>query len=174
MTAAPTLRRRMNARFAVALAIALTGAAALAAPAAALEPGVHVDPGSPAAKEYGVPLSQLRQSASGQAPAGAATPPPFGTGISPAGVGPARAATRAARGGRNASGRRGPAAGATAVGTAAGQGGAAGGTLVPGPALAEITHHGSSVPAVALIAGIVVLGGLGIGALLVAAHRRLD
>ena len=33
--------------------------------AGALEPGVHVDPGSPAAKEYALPLDQARQTGLG-------------------------------------------------------------------------------------------------------------
>jgi hypothetical protein len=53
------------------------------ASAAALETGVHVDPGSPAAKEYALPLEQARQTdatpkSSGQAPL-------FGAGIKPPG-----------------------------------------------------------------------------------------
>ena len=44
-----------------AAAVALAGGALAAAPATALEPGVHIDPGSPAAKEYALPLGQARQ-----------------------------------------------------------------------------------------------------------------
>jgi hypothetical protein len=40
--------------------------------------------------------------------------------------------------------------------------------------LAGLTHHGSPVPAVTLAAALVVLVGLGLGAMLVAARRRLD
>jgi hypothetical protein len=45
----------------------LAGALSLstAADAGALEPGVHADPGSPAAKEYALPLTQARQTGSG-------------------------------------------------------------------------------------------------------------
>ena len=80
-----TLRTRMSARFAVVLAVALAAGWALTGTAAALEPGVFVDPGSPAGKEYGVPLSDLRGDASGHAPVGNEAPPLFGIGISPAG-----------------------------------------------------------------------------------------
>lgn len=57
-----------------------------------LEPGVHVDPGSPAAKEYALPLNQARQTGgnAGQAKAGASTL--FGAGIKPPGSGGAKRA----------------------------------------------------------------------------------
>jgi hypothetical protein len=47
--------------------------------ATGLEPGVHVDPGSPAAKEYALPLNQARQT--GASTAGPAAAAPFGAGI---------------------------------------------------------------------------------------------
>jgi hypothetical protein len=47
---------------ALALAIGLSGVTATAS--SALEPGVHADPGSPAAKEYALPLAQARQTGS--------------------------------------------------------------------------------------------------------------
>jgi hypothetical protein len=50
---------RLAATLAVA-AVAGTGTA----PAGALEGGVHVDPGSPAAKEYALPLTQARHTGS--------------------------------------------------------------------------------------------------------------
>jgi len=62
--------------------VALPGVAA-AAPAgsgpATISPGVHVDPGSPAAKEYAVPLGQARGGRGGTV---------FGAGITPTGGGP--------------------------------------------------------------------------------------
>jgi hypothetical protein len=67
----------------VALALSCFTAAPVAA---GLEPGVHADPGSPAAKEYALPLTQARGTgggAPGTAPAGAAGP--FGAGIKPFG-----------------------------------------------------------------------------------------
>jgi hypothetical protein len=54
--------------------------------AAALEPGVHVDPGSPAAKEYALPLSQARRTGAGSTPT-ASSETPFGAGIKPPGSG---------------------------------------------------------------------------------------
>ena len=50
--------------------------------AAALEPGVHVDPGSPAAKQYALPLNQAREIGHGGAGQAAGTSPSlFGAGI---------------------------------------------------------------------------------------------
>jgi hypothetical protein len=177
MNRRPTLRRRMSVRFAVVLAIALAAGWALTGTAAALEPGVFVDPGSPAGKEYGVPLSDLRGAASGHTPVGNEAPPLFGIGISPAGARvPAESAARGrlhrSRGSHPASGPRRavvtPAAGVVAGGTALGSGSA-----VSGAELAGLTHHGSSAPALILIEGLVVLGGLAVGAALVGARRRL-
>jgi hypothetical protein len=172
VTGAPTLARRMSVRFAVALAIAVYVSGALAGPAAALGPGVFVDPGSPAGKEYGVPLSDLRGAASGHVPVGNQSPPLFGIGISPPGGTAARLRSAAPRGRSlrsshgHPTGRTRPAATPVA--------GAEGAELVSGTVLAGITRHGSAVPAVALLGGLVVLGGLGVGGLLVAARRRLD
>jgi hypothetical protein len=175
----------MRVRFAAGLVAALSATWAVAAPAAALEPGVIVDPGSPAGKEYGVPLSVLRGEASRHAPVGGAGLPLFGVGISPPPA--SRAAAPSSRRRRERTGARqahpsargravagaGGAGGASAVNPRAGAG-TAGGAPVPGAVLAGLTRHGSFVPAVALVAGLVVLGGLGVGALLVAARRRLD
>jgi hypothetical protein len=169
----------MSARFAVILAVALAAGWALTGTAAALEPGVFVDPGSPAGKEYGVPLSDLRGDASGHAPVGNEAPPLFGIGISPADASGA-AVPAAARGGLHrsrrghpVSGRR-PAGVTPAVGvSAAGTGPPSGASAVSGAALAGLTRHGSSAPEVILIEGLVVLGGLGVGAALVVARRRL-
>jgi hypothetical protein len=49
-----------------------------------LEPGVHIDPGSPAAKEYALPLNQARQTGSSPT-TGSPTAAPFGAGIHPPG-----------------------------------------------------------------------------------------
>jgi len=60
--------------------------AALAAPGSAyaggsgLQPGVHLDPGSPASKEYQIPLESARNEASGS---GSQAAPLFGAGITP-------------------------------------------------------------------------------------------
>jgi hypothetical protein len=58
------------------------------APALGLEPGVHADPGSPAAKQYSLPLNQARQTGTGSAGhAGSSANVPFGAGIKPPGTG---------------------------------------------------------------------------------------
>jgi hypothetical protein len=94
-----------------ALAVVLGGAAPTAASAA--EPGVHVDPGSPAGKEYALPLDQVRRdarggggsTAGGSSGAGAqksssARPALFGEGIKPSnGHGAGKTQGGAARGG---------------------------------------------------------------------------
>jgi len=180
----------MSVRFAVALVTALAVSWAIAGPAAALERGVFVDPGSPAGKEYGVPLSVLRGAASGHAPVGNQSPPLFGIGVSPPGGRGATSSHATPRGepqqsrhGHATGGRRGAratppggaaAAGAGAAGAGAAGGGAAGAAPLPRSVLAGITRHGSAIPAVSLLGGLVLLGGLAFGAALVAARRRLD
>ena len=54
-------------RRAFVLTACLAVLAAAPAPAGAVEPGVHVDPGSPAGKEYALPLEQARREAAGGA-----------------------------------------------------------------------------------------------------------
>jgi len=69
------------------------GGLSTAGPAAALEPGVHIDPGSPAAKEYALPVTQARRTGADAAPAGGAAAAGesqealFGAGINPRGPG---------------------------------------------------------------------------------------
>ena len=68
------------------LAVSLPTAPAQAA--TGLEPGVHIDPGSPAAKEYALPLNQARQTGAGPAGhEGSSAGAPFGAGIHPPGSG---------------------------------------------------------------------------------------
>lgn len=52
-----------------------------------LEPGVHVNPGSPAAKEYALPLNQARQTGGKGSTGGGSPGAPFGSGITPPGSG---------------------------------------------------------------------------------------
>jgi len=78
-------------------ALAMLAACFGGTPAWGLEPGVYVDPGSPAAKQYVLPLSQARQTGARSAPAPSSPRALFGGGISPPGGGGARhAASRAA------------------------------------------------------------------------------
>jgi hypothetical protein len=64
-------------------------AAALAFPAsaAAIDPGVNYDPGSPAGKEYAIPLVEGRSDAAGTADPHKGANIPFGVGIKPPGGG---------------------------------------------------------------------------------------
>ena len=167
----------MSVRFAVVLAVGVAAGGALAGTASAHGSGVFVDPGSPAGKEYGVPLSDLRGTASGHVPVGDETPPLFGIGISPTsgGAGPtprAQGGLRRDRPARVATRRRAGAVPPSAGGGASGIG-PTGASPVDGAVLAGLTHHGSPVPAVTLFAGLILLGGLAVGAGLVAARRRL-
>jgi hypothetical protein len=69
-------------------ALALSCGTAFGQGATDLEPGVHADPGSPAAKEYALPLTQARRT--GAAPSSHENPPEaslFGAGIKPPGSG---------------------------------------------------------------------------------------
>lgn len=70
-----------------ALAVLVISCSAASAQAATgLEPGVHIDPGSPAAKEYALPLNQARQTGSSPTTgSSAAVAAPFGAGIHPPG-----------------------------------------------------------------------------------------
>lgn len=68
-------------------ACTLCCALASAQAASALEPGVHVDPGSPAAKEYALPLDQARQTGSESSSQPSSEGGLFGAGIKPPGSG---------------------------------------------------------------------------------------
>lgn len=169
----------MTARFAVALILAVAGGWVGAVPSAALEPGVHVDPGSPAGKEYTAPLSALRGEASGHPAARDQSEPLFGIGITAAGAasaahGTGRSATTGSRarepsrrptrrGGASHSARAPRAGGTSSASTSQAQSAAVG-----------VTGHGSAAPAIAWLSAAVVLGGLGLGALFVAVRRRLE
>jgi hypothetical protein len=69
------------------LALAIGGPIASAQAATSLEPGVHVDPGSPAAKEYALPLNQARQTGSTSSSQPGSEGSLFGAGIKPPGPG---------------------------------------------------------------------------------------
>jgi hypothetical protein len=176
---AARLGRRVRARLALALAVAYAVTCGVASPALALEPGVYVDPGSPAGKEYSVPLSALRQSGSGHGGAADGTQPMFGIGISPPRVSPhaghvqkhgegSGQTTHDHPTGTGGSAPKTPARGAASPGSTGPVGAAAGSAT-----LAGLTHHGSAAPAVALIAALVVFGGLALGTAVLATVRRL-
>jgi hypothetical protein len=92
----------------VALLTAIAGAT-LAVPAAAfaqIDPGVNYDPGSPAGKEYAIPLVEGRSDGAGTTDQREGANIPFGTGIEPPGA-KGRAEKRAGSGGKKGSGRGG-------------------------------------------------------------------
>ncbi len=68
----------------VVIAVPWTGGVAQAS---GLEPGVHADPGSPAAKEYALPLNKARQIGANGSSAGQSGSTLFGAGIAPPGGG---------------------------------------------------------------------------------------
>jgi hypothetical protein len=117
---------------------------------ATLAPGVHVDPGSPAAKEYAIPLTQA--SDVGGSSSGSSTPT-FGAGIS--------------------SGSHG--AGSHRAGASSSAGSTKAHTFATGlPAAALQTSSGSGGSVLALLGGgavILLLGGIG-GAVLWRSRRR--
>ena len=67
----------------------ITVCGTLAVPGAALaqDPGVHFDSGSPAGKEYAIPLAEGRAEGAGTTNQRAAADTPFGVGITPRGGG---------------------------------------------------------------------------------------
>lgn len=128
------------------LSIAVMG---FAQTSAALEPGVHVDPGSPAAKQYALPLDQARQTGSSSSSSKAL----FGAGIKPRGPGGqvrpgSRLNSDIRRGGRPSNSRpSGPASSA----------------LLPSAELRSETSSGNSNSTLVLFAGggcVLLLGGL--------------
>jgi hypothetical protein len=64
-------------------ALAMSWATPSLEAASSLEPGVHVDPGSPAAKEYALPLNQARQTGGGSSSQSSSEGALFGAGIKP-------------------------------------------------------------------------------------------
>jgi hypothetical protein len=74
---------RRGASAVVAALVVLGLSSPQPAAAASLPPGVHVDPNSPAAKEYAIPLGQAR---AGNSSGGAGSQKPFGSGITSVGT----------------------------------------------------------------------------------------
>jgi hypothetical protein len=133
---------------------------------AALEPGVHIDPGSPAAKEYGVPLWVLRGEASGhQSPEGIPPPPLFGVGIEPPGASGGRARTGGA-----ANRGRGP----VGPGSRRAQPASGSGSVPSAATIAQLTRQGSSASHVGLLVGAALIGGLVLGGAFALGRRAMD
>jgi hypothetical protein len=91
--------------------IAVCGTLGLPGAALAQDPGVHFDPGSPAGKEYAIPLAEGRAEGAGTTNQRGAANTPFGVGITPpgggggsGGGGPAGSGTAGGDGARGESG----------------------------------------------------------------------
>jgi hypothetical protein len=158
----------MGVSMAIALAVLAIGFSAVVADAApGLEPGVHADPGSPAAKEYALPLNQARQA--GSPSKGSSRAVPFGAGIHPPGGS-----------GSGSSGGKSPRHGAAGKGAslvaASNASGSSTRAIVPTAVLQAASERGSSGGGgsiLVLIGGgvaILVLGGFG-GMVMRRSHR---
>lgn len=154
---------KCNGGVCAALAIGLV----LAPAAAALEPGVHVDPGSPAAKQYALPLNQAREAGTPASRSGAGSEAAlFGAGIKTppsGGSGSSAGSRRHANAASERSGRERTTVAAVAAGKA----------LAASTAASEVSDRGSG-SALALVGGgvvVIVLGALG-GTVL--RHSRRD
>ena len=132
-------------------------------------PRVHVDPGSPAGKQYAFPVPAARGLTSGQSGGGGQNPPAFGVGITPSSGGGGRGGHGGSAGGTTGGGsrrRNGHASATTAQslpGTSA---------SVPTPPAGDPTAEGGS-GWIALVLGgaaVLALGGAGGFAL----RRRLS
>jgi hypothetical protein len=86
-----------------------------------LPPGVHVDPGSPAGKQYQIPIPSARNETAGATGGGNSNAPLFGVGITPSAAGGAPPATAGA-----ASSEGGGASGGSGTGSSGSRGGPSG------------------------------------------------
>lgn len=161
----------------LALTGALLGLVIFATPATALETGVYITPGAPAAKQYSFPLSVLRAAAGGHGTIPGAVVPRFGVGITP----PSRASA----------GASGPASGSSRV-AGQPQGRRPGSphhrshktaanaelsrrarpTTLQASEIASLVRPRSSASQVALIGVPALLGGLALGGIILAVRRR--
>lgn len=148
-----------------ALLGALAGALLTGGTALALEPGVFVDPNSPASKEYSFPLGVLRATAVGRSAPEGASEPLFGVGTRPA-------ATSGGSGGSPTSPRQ--RSGSSGTPGVSGRSPASPGTgnHTSSSALENLARPRSTTAQITLILLAVVLGGLVLGALLLAGARR--
>jgi hypothetical protein len=163
----------MRAARAIVALVVFSWTLATAGAVAAQEPGVSIDPDSPAGKEYAIPLEAHRAAAVGRDAVDGVGQPLFGVGIAPAAAGASASkgnrrsggsgSTRASTSKRSGSARA-DRAGNSRAGAADGRPRAA--------ALIELTRPHSTTPDVLLIALSVVLGGLLAGGLIAVAARR--
>src|SRR4051812_11822290 len=144
------------------VALVVIGTSATARPAAGQEPGVVVDPDSPAGKEYAFPLDVQRAAAVGRDAVQGVAQPLFGVGVTHAAAG--RSGSSSGSSASKAS-RRTPRPSASSR-TRAGK------RAPDAAAIAGLSRPRSTTPAVALATLAVVLGGLLLGGLIVLARRR--
>jgi hypothetical protein len=147
------------------VALAISCSTAAASSGNGLEPGVHVDPGSPAAKEYALPLNQARQTGGVSSRESSPEAALFGAGIKPTGSGGSGSggSPRAGSGshGAGATGRH-PVSGASS-----GNGPSPGSAALPAAVVRAARDQGSSGGSGSLLAllgggiAILVLGGFG-------------
>ena len=150
------MRARPSARVAASIGAALALVCGGTGMAIAQEDGVHVDPDSPAGKEYALPLDSARRDAAGGG--GSAAPsdqPLFGAGISRQGRGQAE---------ERGQGEGGGSTGKTNPGDRGGsESGGMGGVDASGAVAQAVAESGSGLSAGALTAlialGVLVVGG---------------
>jgi hypothetical protein len=135
--------------------------------APAQEPGVFVDPDSPAGKEYVIPLEEARRQAAGDEQRGAGESGGGGGGGQPLfGAGIERVTDEAPAGGTTGGGN-GDGPGATGRGDGADGNGEASGDDQPGErrsvAIEAAAKGGSDAAVTAAIVGLVLAGGLAVG-----------
>jgi hypothetical protein len=143
-------------------AIACIGIAA--APAQAADPGVQLDPRSPAGKEYAIPLDSARRTGS-ESGSQAGPSPLFGQGIARAKARPARVRGKSARKGAGGGSTRPTAGGGTSPGAASG--------VLPRASI-PAGDGASGTGSLALLAGLVLVGGGALGLVLRRLVRRGD
>jgi hypothetical protein len=143
--------------------------------AAGLEPGVHADPGSPAAKQYALPLEQARRAGMGTATRRSSSDVPFGTGIKPGGSGGARRRS-ASRGNGNGNGNGGATRTPRSKPDDTPTGSSHKTVTLPGSVLRSASSRasgdGSLLALLAGAAAVLILGGLG-GTLVQRRHRSM-
>ena len=143
--------------------LALSCSVATAHGGTGLAPGVHPDPGSPAAKEYAIPLTQASQVGDQSSSGSSSSVPAFGAGINPPGSG---GSPRSGLGSRDSKAHRGgTSSGAGTPNTPSAQ------PTLPSAVVQASSGSGGSI--LALLGGgvaVLALGGLG-GAVLWRSRR---
>jgi hypothetical protein len=97
--------------------IAICGTLGVPGAAVAQDPGIHFDSGSPAGKEYAIPLAEGRAEGAGTKNQRAAADVPFGVGITPPGGGDGSGGRGGQGGGDGSDGRGGQGGGGGAAGS---------------------------------------------------------